>query len=76
MKKKERGWQKLWKRGNSSRQCPKRKGKLFLQNGDPSENTCKARSPWDKIGAGKFSIPARSPDLTRSKIFFILSKTS
>ena len=45
------------------KKCPNPKGKLFLQDGDPSQNGCKARSAWDKIRAQKFSIPARSPDL-------------
>ena len=39
------------------------KGKLFLQDGDPSQNSRKARNAWDKIGARKFTIPPRSPDL-------------
>ena len=55
--------------------CPNPKGKLFLQDGDPSQNSCKARSAWDKIRARKFSIPARSPDLNPIKnIFHILKK--
>lgn len=39
------------------------KGKLFLQDGDPSQNSKKARDAMDSIGAKKFSIPPRSPDL-------------
>ena len=39
------------------------KGKLFLQDGDPSQNSRKAQEAMYQIGAKKFSIPARSPDL-------------
>ena len=38
------------------KKCPNPKGKLFLQDGDPSQNSCKARSAWDKIGPRKFSF--------------------
>ena len=55
--------------------CPNPKVKLFLQDGDPSQNSCKARSARDKIGARKFSIPARSPDLNPiENIFHIVKK--
>ena len=57
------------------KKCPNPKGKLFWQDGDPSQNGCKARSAWDKIGARKFSIPARSPDLNQiENIFHIVKK--
>ena len=57
------------------KRCPNPKGKLVLQDGDPSQNSCKARSAWDKIGARKFSIPARSPDLNPIRnIFHIVKK--
>ena len=39
------------------------KDKLFLQNGDPSQNSRKANNAIYKVGAKKFSIPARSPDM-------------
>ena len=39
------------------------RGKLFPQDGHPSQNSVKARSAWDEVGARKFTIPARSPDL-------------
>ena len=49
--------------------------KLFFQDRDPSQNSCKARSAWDKTGARKFSIPARSPDLNPiENIFHIFKK--
>ena len=57
------------------KKCPNPKGKLFLQDGDPSQNICKARYAWDKIGARKFSIPACSPDLNPiESIFHIIKK--
>ena len=40
-----------------------RKGKLFLQDGDPSQNSKKAKDAMHSVGARKFSIPPRSPDL-------------
>ena len=39
------------------------RGKLFLQDGDPSQNSKKARDAMNCVGAKKFSIPPRSPDL-------------
>ncbi len=39
------------------------KGKLFLQDGDPSQNSRKAQEAISQVGGKKFSIPARSPDL-------------
>ena len=39
------------------------RGKLFLQDGDPSQNSKVARDAMEDVGARKFSIPARSPDL-------------
>ena len=57
------------------KKCPNPKGKLFLQDGDQSQNSCKARSAWDKIRARKFSIPARSPHLKPiENIFHIVKK--
>ena len=38
-------------------------GKLFLQHGDPSQNSRKAQEAMYQVGAKKFSIPPRSPDL-------------
>ena len=40
------------------------KDKLFLQDGDPSQNSRKAKNAMYKMGAKKFSIPARSPELS------------
>ena len=47
----------MFKKSSNSR------GKLFLQDGDPSQNSVKARSAWDEVGARKFTIPASSSDL-------------
>ena len=38
------------------------RGKLFLQDGDPSQNSKVASDTMAKIGARLFSIPPRSPD--------------
>ena len=35
------------------RKCPNLRRKLFLQDEDPSQNSCKVRSAWDKIRAPK-----------------------
>ena len=49
--------------------------KPFLQDGDSSQNSVKARSAWDGDGARKFAIPARSPDLNPiENIFHIVKK--
>ena len=50
------------------------RGKLFLQDGDPSQNSVKARSAWNEVGARKFTIPARSPDLNPIENIFHLVK--
>lgn len=47
----------MFENSNNSR------GKLFLQDGDPSQNSKKANVAIDEVGARQFSIPARSPDL-------------
>ena len=39
------------------------RGKLFLQDGDPSQNSRLASDAMTTVGAKKFSIPARSPDM-------------
>ena len=56
------------------KKCPNPKGKLLLQDGDPSQNSCKARSAWDKRGVRKFSIPVRSPDLNPIENIFHIAK--
>ena len=42
---------------------PNPHGKLFLQDGDPSQNSALARQAMDAVGCRLFSIPPRSPDL-------------
>ena len=37
--------------------------KLFLQDGDPSQNCKLARETWERLGYSMFPIPPRSPDL-------------
>ena len=39
------------------------KDKLYLQDGDPSQNSRKVNNVMYKVGAKKFSIPVRSPDM-------------
>jgi len=46
--------------------------KLFLQDGDPSQNSAKARDVFERMGAKVFSIPPRSPDLNPIENFFHL----
>ena len=48
--------------------------KRFLQDGDPSQNSAKAKDAIYSIGAMKFSIPARSPDLNPIENLFHLAK--
>ena len=39
------------------------RGKLFLQDGDPSQNSALAKEAMETVGCRLFQIPARSPDL-------------
>ena len=50
------------------------RGKLFLQDGDPSQNSLKAKNAIFDIGARMFSIPPRSPDNKPIENFFHLVK--
>ena len=50
------------------------RGKLFLQDGDPSQNSLKAKNAIFDIGARMFSIPSRSPDINPIENFFHLVK--
>ena len=36
---------------------------MFVQDGDPSQNSKAAKTALDKIGVVQFSIPPRNPDL-------------
>ena len=55
--------------------CANPKGKLFLQDGDPSQNSKKANDAMHAIGARKFSIPPRSPDINPIENIFHLIKS-
>ena len=46
--------------------------KLFLQDGDPSQNSAKALPVLQNMGAEVFSISPRSPDLNPIENFFYL----
>lgn len=48
------------------------KGKLFLQDGDPRQNSKKAKDAMDEVGCRLFSIPARSPDINPIENIFHL----
>lgn len=50
------------------------RGKLFLQDGDPSQNSKKSKEALEQIGAKKFSIPARSPDMNPIENVFNYTK--
>ena len=43
------------------------KGKLFLQDGDPRQNSKKAKIALDAVDCRQFSIPARSPDANKAQ---------
>ena len=51
-------------------------GKLFLQDGDPCQNSHKVKSAMLDIGAQLFAIPPRSPDINPIENFFHLIKTN
>ena len=44
--------------------------KLFLQDGDPSQNLAKVMQVFENIGAEVFLVPPRSPDLNPIESFF------
>ena len=54
--------------------CMNLQGKLFLQDGDPSQNSALAMEALAEIGSKKFAIPPRSPDLNPIKNLFHLTK--
>lgn len=45
------------------RQGSNPRGKLFLQDGDPSQNSRAAKKVIDRLGGRVFNIPPRSPDM-------------
>ena len=48
--------------------------KLWIQDGDPSQNSALARCSWLALGAELLSIPPRSPDINPIENFFKLVK--
>ena len=46
------------------------KGMLFLQDGDPTQNSRKAKKAFDDVGCRMFSIPARSLDINLTENMF------
>lgn len=51
------------------------KGRLFLQDGDPSQNSAKAKKAMETVGCRLFQIPPRSPDLNPiENIFHLIGK--
>ena len=51
------------------------KDKIFLQDGDPWQNSKKANNARYKIGGKKISIPAQSPDLNPTENVFNYVRT-
>ncbi len=48
---------------------------LFLQDGDPSQNSRIARDAWEGLNYSMFAIPARSPDLNPiENVFHLMGK--
>ena len=48
------------------------RGKLFLQDGDPRQNSVAAKRALDDVNAKLFSIPPRSPDINPIENLFHL----
>ena len=48
--------------------------KLFIEDGDPSQNSALARAAWRRTGARLMAIPTRSPDLNPIENIFHLLK--
>ncbi|XP_066912838.1 uncharacterized protein [Clytia hemisphaerica] len=57
------------------KKCKGKHGKRFLQDGDPSQNSAKAKEAMAKIKCELFSIPARSPDINViENVFHLVGK--
>ena len=56
------------------RQANRSQSRIFIQDGDPSQNSAVAKKALNKIGAKLFPIPPRSPDLNPIENFFHLIK--
>ena len=51
------------------------KGRLFLQDGDPSQNSALAKDAMEDVGCRLFRIPPRSPDLNPiENVFHLIGK--
>ncbi len=59
---------------NAFKKSTNPEGKVFLQDGDPSQNSSAAMMAVCEIGATRLSIPARSPDLNPIENFFHIVK--
>lgn len=55
-------------------ESPNPDDKVFLQDGDPSQNSAMAMNAVAEVGAEKFAIPPRSPDLNPIENLFHLCK--
>ena len=55
--------------------CSNPDSKLFLQDGDPSQNCKAARKVMESYGVKQISIPARSPDINHIENFFNLTSS-
>ena len=56
--------------------CNRPNSRIFIQDGDPSQNSAVARKALNRIGAKLFSIPPRTPDLNPIENAFHLVKRS
>jgi len=54
------------------RSCNTSGAENFLQDGDPSQNSKKAKVALANIGAAQLSIPPKSPDCNPIENFFAL----
>lgn len=54
-------------------QISKTRKKLWIQDGDPSQNCKSARLAWEELGANLLKIPPRSPDLNPIENVFHLA---
>ena len=52
------------------------KNKLFLQDGDPSQNSRKGNNVMYKVRDKNFSVPARSPDMNPIENVFNYERTN
>lgn len=64
----EREFSNMFERANEG------DSKLWVQDGDPSQNSALARSSWLKVGARLLPIPPRTPDINPIENIFKLVK--